>query len=106
MVDWQSATNSDTYWTGQYKRLFVAGESALVQTSLRNDFNASVTQFFSFATASLSADVFVGNTHDVVLTFDLSCQFLRTTRSPLSRPWSLGRAASIYTPARWPLPRG
>lgn len=75
MVGWQSVTNSDTYWTVQYTRLFVAGESALVQTSLRNDFSASITQFFSFATASLSADVFVGSTHDVVLTFDLSHPF-------------------------------
>ena len=75
MAGWQSVSNSDMYWTVQYTRLFVYGESALVQTSLRNDFSASVTQFFDFATASASADVFVGSTHDVVLTLDLSHQF-------------------------------
>jgi hypothetical protein len=75
MAGWQSVSNSDTYWTVQYTHLFAYGESALVQASLRNDVSASVTQFFSFATASISADVFVGNTHDVVLTFDLSHPF-------------------------------
>jgi hypothetical protein len=75
MAGWQSVSNSDTYWTVQYTRLFIYGESALVQTSLRNDFSASITQFFSFATASVSADVFVGSTHDVVLTLDLSHPF-------------------------------
>jgi hypothetical protein len=75
MAGWQAVGNSDTYWTVQYTRLFVYGESALVQSSLRNDFSASVTQFFSFATASLGADVFVGSTHDVVLTLDLSHRF-------------------------------
>lgn len=75
MAGWQAVRESDTYWTVQYTRLFVAGESALVQTSLRNDFSASLTQFFSFATASLSADVFVGSTHDVLLTLDLSHPF-------------------------------
>ncbi|MDO7884002.1 hypothetical protein [Hymenobacter cheonanensis] len=75
MAGWQAVSNSDTYWTVQYARLFVYGESALVQSSLRNDISASVTQFFSFATASLSADVFVGSTHDVVLTLDLSHRF-------------------------------
>jgi hypothetical protein len=75
MVGWQSVSNSDTYWTVQYTRLFVYGESALVQTSLRNDFSASLTQFFGLVTASLSADVFVGSTHDVVLTANLSHRF-------------------------------
>jgi len=75
MAGWQSVGNSDTYWTVQYTRLFVYGESALVQSSLRNDFSASVSQFFSFATASLSADVFVGSTHDVILTAELSHRF-------------------------------
>ncbi|MGI4760254.1 MAG: hypothetical protein ACRYF0_06080 [Janthinobacterium lividum] len=75
MAGWQAVGRGDTYWTVQYTRLFVYGESALVQSSLRNDFSASVTQFFNFATASLSADVFVGSTHDVVLTFDLSHRF-------------------------------
>ncbi|RZK94944.1 MAG: hypothetical protein EOO62_30335 [Hymenobacter sp.] len=75
MVGWQAVGNTDTYWTVQYTRLFVYGESALVQSSLRNDFSASITQFFSFATASFSADVFVGSTHDVVLTLDLSHRF-------------------------------
>jgi len=75
MVGWQSVSNSDTYWTVQYTRLFVYGESALVQTSLRNDFSASLTQFFGLVTASLSADVFVGSTHDVVLTGTLSHRF-------------------------------
>jgi hypothetical protein len=75
MAGWQSVNNTDTYWTVQYTRLFVYGESALVQSSLRNDFSASVTQFFGFATASLSADVFVGSTHDVILTADLSHRF-------------------------------
>ena len=75
MAGWQSVRESDTYWTVQYTRLFVAGESALVQTSLRNDFSASLTQYFNFATASLSADVFVGSTHDFILTFDLSHPF-------------------------------
>ena len=75
MAGWQSVRNSDTYWTVQYTHLFVYGESALVQSSLRNDFSASLTQFFGLVTASASADVFVGSTHDVVLTFDLSHQF-------------------------------
>ena len=75
MAGWQSVGNSDTYWTVQYTRLFVYGESALVQSSLRNDFSASVSQFFDFATASLSADVFVGSTHDVILTAELSHRF-------------------------------
>ncbi|GAA4496465.1 hypothetical protein GCM10023172_09790 [Hymenobacter ginsengisoli] len=75
MAGWQSVSNSDTYWTVQYTHLFVSGESALVQSSLRNDFSASVTQFFGLVTASASADIFVGSTHDVVLTFDLSHQF-------------------------------
>jgi hypothetical protein len=75
MVGWQAVGNSDTYWTVQYTRLFIYGESALVQSSLRNDFSASVTQFFGFATASLSADAFVGSTHDFILTFDLSHRF-------------------------------
>jgi hypothetical protein len=75
MAGWQATGNSDTYWTVQYTHLFAYGESALVQASLRNDLSASITQFFNFATASLSADVFVGNTHDVVLTFDLSHPF-------------------------------
>lgn len=75
MAGWQAVGSSDTYWTVQYTHLFAYGESALVQASLRNDFSASITQFFTFATASASADVFVGNTHDVVLTFDLSHRF-------------------------------
>ncbi|QKG55810.1 hypothetical protein GKZ68_03625 [Hymenobacter sp. BRD128] len=75
MAGWQSVGNSDTYWTVQYTRLFAYGESALVQTSLHNDLSASITQFFGLATASASADVFVGNTHDLVLTFDLSHPF-------------------------------
>ncbi|QKG51883.1 hypothetical protein [Hymenobacter sp. BRD67] len=75
MAGWQSVSESDTYWTVQYTHLFSYGESALVQASLRNDLSASVTQFFGFATASLSADVFVGNTHDVVLSLDLSHRF-------------------------------
>lgn len=75
MAGGQSVSNSDTYWMVQYTRLFIYGESALVQTSLRNNFSASTTQFFSFATASVSADVFVGSTHDVVLTLDLSHPF-------------------------------
>ncbi|GAB3638380.1 hypothetical protein GCM10027422_39700 [Hymenobacter arcticus] len=75
MVGWQAVGNSDTYWTVQYTRLFVYGESALVQNSLRNDFSASVTQFFGFVTASLSADAFVGSTHDFILTVDLSHRF-------------------------------
>ena len=75
MAGWQSVSESATYWTVQYTRLFAYGESALVQTSLRNDLSASVTHFFDFATASASADVFVGSTHDVVLTFDVSHPF-------------------------------
>ncbi|MGI4967992.1 MAG: hypothetical protein ACRYGH_03510 [Janthinobacterium lividum] len=75
MAGWQSVANSDTYWTVQYTRLFVYGESALVQTSLRNDFSASLTQFFGVVTTSLSADVFVGSTHDVILTLDVGHQF-------------------------------
>ncbi len=75
MAGWQSVRDSDTYWAVQYTRLFVAGESALVQTSLRNDLSASLTQYFDFVTASLSADVFVGSTHDFILTFDLSHPF-------------------------------
>ncbi|MDJ0364667.1 hypothetical protein QMK33_05840 [Hymenobacter sp. H14-R3] len=75
MVGWQSVRNSDTYWTVQYTRLFIYGESALVQSSLRNDFSASVTQFFGLVTASLSADAFVGSTHDFILTADLSHRF-------------------------------
>lgn len=75
MVGWQSVRNSDTYWTVQYTHLFSYGESALVQSSLRNDFGASLTQFFGLVTASLSADVFVGKAHDVVLTAELSHRF-------------------------------
>lgn len=75
MLGWQSVSNSDTYWAVQYARLFVYGESALVQASLRNDLSASVTHFFGFATASAGADLFVGSTSDFVLTFDLSHPF-------------------------------
>jgi hypothetical protein len=75
MVGWQSTSNSDTYWTAQYTRLFVYGESALVQASLRNDLSASVTHYFDYLTASASADLFVGSTHDFILTFELSHAF-------------------------------
>ncbi len=75
MAGWQSVRNSDTYWTVQYTHLFSYGESALVQASLRNDFSASVTQFFGLVTASLSADVFVGGKSDVILTLDVSHRF-------------------------------
>lgn len=75
MLGWQSVGNSDTYWTVQYARLFVAGGSALVQTALSNDLSASVTHFFDYVTASASADLFVGSTHDFILTFDLSHRF-------------------------------
>jgi len=75
MAGWQSVSDSDTYWTVQYTRLFVYGESALVQASLRNDFSASLTHFFDYVTASASADLFVGGTHDFVLTLDASHRF-------------------------------
>ncbi|GEM_PF-1173703 len=75
MAGWQSVSEGTTYWTVQYTRLFVYGESALVQTSLRNDLSASITHYFDYVTASASADVFVGSTHDVVLTFDVSHAF-------------------------------
>ncbi|NML63883.1 hypothetical protein HHL22_01565 [Hymenobacter sp. RP-2-7] len=74
-LGWQSTSNSATYWVVEYTRLFVYGESALVQASLRNDLSASVTHFFDLATASASADWFVGGTNDFVLTFDLSHPF-------------------------------
>ncbi|TDN38041.1 hypothetical protein E4631_19280 [Hymenobacter sp. UV11] len=75
MAGWQSVSNSDTYWTVQYTRLFVYGESALVQASLRNDLSASITQFFGLITASASADLFLGGKNDFVLTFDVSHRF-------------------------------
>ena len=75
MAGWQSVRDSRTYWTVQYTHLFAYDESALVQASLRNDFSASLTQYFDYLTASVSADVFVGNRSDVVLTFDLGHQF-------------------------------
>ncbi|MGI4874124.1 MAG: hypothetical protein ACRYFX_23435 [Janthinobacterium lividum] len=75
MAGWQSVSTSSTYWTVQYTHLFVYDESTLVQTSLRNDFSASLTQYFDYLTASLSADVFVGNKSDVILTLDLGHQF-------------------------------
>lgn len=75
MLGWQSTGNSNTYWTVQYTRLFVYGESALVQASLRNDFSASLTQYLGALTASASADLFVGGTNDFILTFDASHEF-------------------------------
>jgi len=75
MVGWQSVGSGDTYWTTQYTRLFVYGESALVQASLRNDLSASLTHYFDYVTASASADVFVGGTRDFILTFNLSHPF-------------------------------
>lgn len=75
MAGWQSVSNSDTYWTVQYTRLVVYGESALVQASLRNDFSATLTQFFGLVTASVSADLFLGNKTDFVLTLDASHRF-------------------------------
>ena len=75
MAGWQSVSDSDTYWTVQYTRLFAYGESALVQASLRNDLSASITQFFGLVTASASADLFVGNKTDFVLTLDASHRF-------------------------------
>ncbi len=75
MAGWQATGDGDTYWTVQYTRLAAYGESALVQASLRNDFSASVTQFFDLLTASVSADLFVGGRPDFVLTLDLSHGF-------------------------------
>ena len=75
MAGWQSVSSSDTYWTVQYTRLFVYGESALVQASLRNDLSASITQFFGLVTASASADLFLANKTDFVLTLDASHRF-------------------------------
>lgn len=75
MAGWQSVSNSDTYWTVQYTRLFVYGESALVQASLRNDLSASLTRFFGLVTASVSADLFLGGKTDFVLTLDASHRF-------------------------------
>ncbi|WP_223648857.1 hypothetical protein [Hymenobacter psoromatis] len=75
MAGWQSVSNSDTYWTVQYTHLFAYGESALVQASLRNDLSASLTQFFGLVTASVSADLFLGNKTDFVLTLNASHHF-------------------------------
>jgi hypothetical protein len=75
MAGWQSVGAGPTYWTVQYTRLFAYGESALVQATLRNDLSASLTHYFDYVTASASADVFVGSTHDVVLTLDVSHPF-------------------------------
>ena len=75
MAGWQSMSNSDTYWTVQYTRLFAYGKSALVQASLRNSLSASLTQFFGLITASASADLFLGNKTDFVLTLNASHRF-------------------------------
>ncbi|AMR29290.1 hypothetical protein A0257_20770 [Hymenobacter psoromatis] len=75
MAGWQSVSNSDTYWTVQYTRLFAYGESALVQASLRNDLSGSLTQFFGLVTASVSADLFLGSKTDFVLTLNASHRF-------------------------------
>lgn len=74
-VGWQSTGSSNTYWTAQYTRLFVYGESALVQASLRNDLSAEVTHYFDWLTASASADLFFGNQSDFVLTLDVGHPF-------------------------------
>ena len=73
---WQSVSNSDTYWSVQYARLFAYGQSSLVQASLRNDLSATVTHYFDFVTASANADLFVGGDNDFVLTFDVSHPFV------------------------------